>query len=71
MTERIAYTLREAAEAINVDPKILRRAIHARELMAKDSTLVLVPIDAFKVGRSWRILRDDLVAWVRGQEPSS
>jgi len=71
VTERVAFTVREAAAAVGVDPRVLYQAIHARELMARDRTLVLVPIRAYKVGRAWRILRDDLVAWVRGQEPSS
>lgn len=52
--EQIAYTLDDAAAAVGLSARTLRRAINDSELVAYYVTKARLP----------RIRRDDLIAWV-------
>lgn len=59
--DRIALSVKEAAEATGYDPRNIRKTIYEKRLRA---------------GRpggkgDWRILRDDLRAWLRGDSAES
>jgi excisionase family DNA binding protein len=62
VSERVAYKLIEAAQAVGVSPKLIRQAIHSTGGPGQ------VPhLEASMVGRSYLILRSDLEAWVKEQ----
>lgn len=65
MTQRIAYTLEEAAQQVGLSEKTLRRAIHAT-----DPNAFPHPLPAVRLGKGYRVLHDDLVEWARRGKPA-
>lgn len=62
VTHPVAYSIADAARAVGVSPSLIRRAIHSGGGAGE-----LLPLRASLVGRSYRVLHEDLVAWVEGQ----
>lgn len=54
-----AMTVRQVAEYLNVDAKVIYRLVQAGEL------------PGFKVARSWRFKRDDIDSWIEQQKKQS
>ena len=47
-------TIKELAEFLKVSEQSIKRAIYSKKL------------DAFKVGRDWRIEKEEVLKWVKG-----
>lgn len=62
MTDRILYTVDEAAEATSVSSKTITRAIHKWMSATPDSSFP-PPLPAKKKGRAYAILGSELRAW--------
>lgn len=54
-SNRVAYTVKDAAEAVNLKPHVIQDAISRGELMAR------------KRGRYWLIRRDYLWRWLEAK----
>jgi len=51
-----ALTVRQVAEYLNVDTKVIYRLVHAGDL------------PGFKVAGTWRFKREDIDAWIEAQK---
>jgi excisionase family DNA binding protein len=51
-----ALTVRQVAEYLNVDTKVIYRLVHAGDL------------PGFKVAGTWRFKREDINAWIEAQK---
>ncbi|MFZ1265814.1 MAG: helix-turn-helix domain-containing protein [Anaerolineae bacterium] len=59
MSENDVMTTEEVSQYLRIDEQTVRDLLRARKLPGR------------KVGRSWRVLRSELEAWLRQSEPSA
>ena len=57
MSENDVMTTEEVSQYLRIDEQTVRDLLRARKLPGR------------KVGRSWRVLRSELEAWLRQSEP--
>jgi len=57
MSENDVMTTEEVSQYLRIDEQTVRDLLRARKLPGR------------KVGRSWRVLRSELEAWLRQPEP--
>jgi len=58
MSENDVMTTEEVSQYLRIDEQTVRDLLRARKLPGR------------KVGRSWRVLRSELEAWLRQPEPA-